>query len=220
MGPFAAGLGKGYSSPAIASLQDQFKPSPPSTAPSLFSSSQFVPSFSTSSSSLLVQHSQSSQAYRRRHRHHQQQQQQKPPQYRHQNYNSKSSNNDSNINNHRHHGHYYYESDHHYYFTPSNENISSTIYAKVNKSTFSITSQQTSWVASLSLLGALFGAMFGGLAMKFGRRNVLRATAVPFSVSWIMTMFAVNVQMIYATSFIAGFCCAIILMVSQVRKQH
>jgi hypothetical protein len=30
-----------------------------------------------------------------------------------------------------------------------------------------------SWVASLSLLGALFGGMFGGLAMQYGRKRVL-----------------------------------------------
>lgn len=93
----------------------------------------------------------------------------------------------------------------------------SAIHATVNVNVFTVTNQQASWVASLSLLGALFGAIFGGLAMKFGRRNVLLATAVPFSVSWILTVFAVNVQMMYATSFIAGFCCAIILTVSQVR---
>jgi len=92
----------------------------------------------------------------------------------------------------------------------------SAIHVTFNVNTFVITNQQTSWVASLSLLGALFGSIFGGIAMKFGRRNVLRAATLPFSASWIVTVFAVNVQMIYITSFVAGFCCAIILMISQV----
>lgn len=91
----------------------------------------------------------------------------------------------------------------------------SAIHVTVNANVFVITNQQTSWVASLSLLGALFGSIFGGIAMKFGRRNVLRAATLPFSASWIITVFAINVQMIYVTSFVAGFCCAIILMVSQ-----
>ncbi|XKL64296.1 hypothetical protein PGB90_004382 [Kerria lacca] len=137
LGPFAAGLGKGYSSPAIASLQDQL--------PASSTSSSFPQTYRTSSSSNL-----------------------------------------------------------------------SSVHATVNVNMFTVNNQQASWVASLSLLGALFGAIFGGLAMKYGRKNVLLATAVPFSISWILTLFAINVEMMYATSFIAGFCCAIILTVSQV----
>lgn len=79
-----------------------------------------------------------------------------------------------------------------------------------------INPQQASWVASLSLLGALFGGMFGGIAMKFGRRKVLLITSIPFSASWLVTVFAKNIEMMFATGFIGGFCCAIILMVSQV----
>ena len=138
MGPFAAGLGKGYSSPAIASLQDQLLVAP-----------------TTSSSSS------SSSSY------------------------------------------------------PFAGNLSA-VHVHVNVNAFVITNQQTSWVASLSLLGALFGSICGGIAMRFGRRNVLRAATLPFSASWIVTVFAINVHMIYVTSFVAGFCCAIILMVSQV----
>ncbi|XP_075214931.1 facilitated trehalose transporter Tret1-like isoform X2 [Lycorma delicatula] len=81
---------------------------------------------------------------------------------------------------------------------------------------FTISQQQASWVASLSLLGALFGGMFGGLAMKFGRKKVLVFTSIPFSASWIVTVFANSVEMMFATGFIGGFCCAIVLLVSQV----
>jgi facilitated trehalose transporter len=34
-----------------------------------------------------------------------------------------------------------------------------------NYTSFSVSDQEASWVASLSLLGALFGGMFGGLGM-------------------------------------------------------
>lgn len=79
-----------------------------------------------------------------------------------------------------------------------------------------ITSQEASWLASLSLLGALFGAMFSGVAMKFGRRNVLLAVSLPFCASWLLTSFAFNVGTMLATSFVGGFCCATVITVSQV----
>lgn len=82
---------------------------------------------------------------------------------------------------------------------------------------FFVTQQQASWVASLSLLGALFGAIFGGIAMKFGRKKVLVITSIPFSASWLLTVFANSVETMFASGFIGGFCCAIILLVSQVR---
>lgn len=81
---------------------------------------------------------------------------------------------------------------------------------------FIVTSQQASWVASLSLLGALFGAIFGGLAMKFGRKKVLVITSIPFSASWLVTVFANSVELMFFTGFVGGFCCAIVLLVSQV----
>ncbi|KAI5708005.1 hypothetical protein M8J77_014484 [Diaphorina citri] len=64
--------------------------------------------------------------------------------------------------------------------------------------------------------GAFFGALFGGLAMKFGRRTVLLASAPPLSLSWMCTVFATDTSTMYVTSFVGGFCCAIILTVAQV----
>lgn len=83
---------------------------------------------------------------------------------------------------------------------------------------FLVTAQQASWVASLSLLGALFGGLLGGLAMRFGRRKVLLLTSLPFSASWLATVFASSVEMMFATAFVGGFCCAIVLVVTQVSR--
>ena len=91
---------------------------------------------------------------------------------------------------------------------------------ETNNTSFSVTDQEASWVASLSLLGALFGGMFGGLAMQYGRKKVLALMSLPFSISWILTVFAKSVETMFMTAFIGGFCCAIVSMVTQVSPQH
>jgi MFS family permease len=82
---------------------------------------------------------------------------------------------------------------------------------------FPVTAQEASWVASLSLLGALFGGALAGVALRCGRRRVLLVCAVPFSASWLLTVFATSVEMMFATAFAGGFCCALVLLVTQVR---
>ena len=81
-----------------------------------------------------------------------------------------------------------------------------------------ITEQQGSWIASLSLLGALFGGLCSGLIIKHGRRKTLIYVSIPFSISWAFTLFAYCVEMIYATAFVAGFCSAIIQVSTLSRK--
>ncbi|XP_055642955.1 facilitated trehalose transporter Tret1-2 homolog isoform X2 [Toxorhynchites rutilus septentrionalis] len=85
-----------------------------------------------------------------------------------------------------------------------------------NYTAFSVNDQQASWIASLSLLGALFGGMFGGVAMQYGRKRVLALMALPFSLSWILTVFAKSVETMFFTAFVGGFCCAIVSTVTQV----
>lgn len=58
--------------------------------------------------------------------------------------------------------------------------------------------------------------MFGGLAMQCGRRRLLTIMSLPFSLSWILTVFAKSAETMFATSFLGGFCCAIVSMVTQV----
>ncbi|XP_020708893.2 facilitated trehalose transporter Tret1-like isoform X2 [Athalia rosae] len=84
------------------------------------------------------------------------------------------------------------------------------------RSGFTVTEQQASWVASLSMLGALFGAIMGGWVLRRGRRLALLATSLPLTANWIFTVVAPTVQWIYTTSLIGGLCCSIIMMVTQV----
>lgn len=81
---------------------------------------------------------------------------------------------------------------------------------------FSITPEQGSWIASLSLLGAFFGGIPGGLAMRLGRKSVLAVVALPFALSWFLTVFASSVYMVYASSFMCGICSAVVSLVTPV----
>jgi len=76
--------------------------------------------------------------------------------------------------------------------------------------------QEGSWVASLSLLGAIFGCLVGGMMLQLGRKMSLLLVALPFSASWLLTVFAQRVEMMYSTSFIGGFCSAVTLLATQV----
>lgn len=67
-------------------------------------------------------------------------------------------------------------------------------------------------------LGALFGGLVGGIAMRYGRKRVLTLTSLPFSLSWMLTVFAKSVETMFITAFLAGFCCSIISMVTQVSQ--
>ncbi len=79
-----------------------------------------------------------------------------------------------------------------------------------------MSTQEGSWIASLSLLGALFGGPLGGVAMRYGRKRTLLAIALPFSFFWLLTVFANGVAMMYVTAFGCGFCSAVVLLVSHV----
>ncbi|XP_076067617.1 trehalose transporter 1-like protein [Oratosquilla oratoria] len=81
---------------------------------------------------------------------------------------------------------------------------------------FAISQDQGSWIASLSLLGAFFGGLPGGMAIQFGRKRILGVVALPFAVSWLLTVFANSVHMLYAAAFMGGVCTAIISVVTPV----
>lgn len=103
------------------------------------------------------------------------------------------------------------------YASPALASLQDTIHIKDHTNfNFSVNDQEASWIASLSLLGALFGGILGGYLMKFGRKKVLTIIALPFSGSWIITVFARSVETMFVTAFTGGFCCAIVSMVTQV----
>ena len=79
-----------------------------------------------------------------------------------------------------------------------------------------ITSEEGSWIASLSLLGALLGGLLSSIVLRYGRKNSLLLVSIPFSASWMLTVFASSVEMIYCTAFLAGLCSAIVGLVSLV----
>ena len=79
-----------------------------------------------------------------------------------------------------------------------------------------VTSEEGSWIASLSLLGALLGGLLSSFVLRYGRKNSLLLVSIPFSASWLLTVFASSVEMIYCTAFLAGLCSAIVSLVSQV----
>ncbi|XP_060536613.1 facilitated trehalose transporter Tret1-like isoform X2 [Cylas formicarius] len=81
---------------------------------------------------------------------------------------------------------------------------------------FPVSGQQASWLASLSLLGALFGAPLGGVAMRWGRRRTLLAAGLPLSLCWIVTVFAVSVEVMCFSAFASGFLVAIVQLSAQV----
>lgn len=64
--------------------------------------------------------------------------------------------------------------------------------------------------------GALFGAILGGSFLQYGRRRLLTIMSLPFSLSWILTVFARSVETMCVTAFFGGFCCSIVSMVTQV----
>lgn len=103
------------------------------------------------------------------------------------------------------------------YASPALASLQDTVHlSRRGNYSFSVTDQEASWVASLSLLGALFGGLFGGMLMQYGRKRILALMSLPFSLSWVLTVFAKSVQTMFITAFIGGFCCAIVSMVTQV----
>jgi sugar porter (SP) family MFS transporter len=99
------------------------------------------------------------------------------------------------------------------YSSPALASLSSKL---DDSDSISVSADEGSWVASLSLLGALLGGLLSSLVLRHGRRNCLLIVSIPFSLSWWLTVFATSVEMIYCTAFLAGLCSAIVMLVSQV----
>ena len=79
-----------------------------------------------------------------------------------------------------------------------------------------ISAQQGSWVASLSLLGALVGGLPSGLALRLGRRRLLAAVSLPFAAAWWLAASAGSLEALYAAAFLSGLCSALVALVTPV----
>lgn len=74
-------------------------------------------------------------------------------------------------------------------------------------STLPTTEGERTWIASCLPIGALFGAIPAGiLADKIGRKQTAITIAIPFIVSWLLTVFAKNVWMLFIARILIGKC--------------
>ncbi|XP_025205479.1 facilitated trehalose transporter Tret1-like [Melanaphis sacchari] len=68
------------------------------------------------------------------------------------------------------------------------------------------TTNQSSWIVSIYVIGAFVGALpAGGLSRTFGRKKFLLSLAIPMTVGWLLIAFFVNsVNFILAGRFLCG----------------
>lgn len=65
--------------------------------------------------------------------------------------------------------------------------------------------EQATWIASMLAIGAICGALpCGILADKIGRKKAALVIAVPYIVSYVLTVFASSVFTLYVARFLIG----------------
>lgn len=75
---------------------------------------------------------------------------------------------------------------------------STTPYPKVSDA-------EGSWLSSIIAIGAVFGSLPGSWGADYvGRKTAIAALAIPFLISWVITIVAKSVELIYVARFIAG----------------
>lgn len=68
-----------------------------------------------------------------------------------------------------------------------------------------ITNDEGSWLAVITLIGSIFGSIAGSVVFdKFGRKNMVVVTCIPFIICWIMVAYARSVVVLILARFIAG----------------
>ncbi|XP_078034001.1 facilitated trehalose transporter Tret1 [Augochlora pura] len=68
-----------------------------------------------------------------------------------------------------------------------------------------LTDTEASWVASLSNLGRLAGALLSALCQDYiGRKKVLLVSGVPMAMSWVLCICATSVTWLYASRLCSG----------------
>lgn len=65
--------------------------------------------------------------------------------------------------------------------------------------------EQNTWIASLLAIGAIVGAVPSGIfADQIGRKKTAMLITIPYIISWLITVFATNIPMLYAARFLIG----------------
>ncbi|CAG5076623.1 Similar to Tret1-2: Facilitated trehalose transporter Tret1-2 homolog (Drosophila simulans) [Cotesia congregata] len=73
-----------------------------------------------------------------------------------------------------------------------------------------ITTEETSWIGSILLLGSIAGNLFTGyLSDRLGRRTTLLCSIIPSAVSWVLIFTGKSIEFLYAARFIGGLAAAI-----------
>lgn len=68
-----------------------------------------------------------------------------------------------------------------------------------------ITEAEGSWVGSIIAIGAVVGSLPASYGADFiGRKYAIAALSIPFILSWVMTIVATTVEVLYVARFIAG----------------
>lgn len=68
-----------------------------------------------------------------------------------------------------------------------------------------ISQAEGSWVGSIIALGAIVGSLPASYGADIiGRKYAIAILAIPFILSWVMTIVAKSVEVLYIARFIAG----------------
>lgn len=76
---------------------------------------------------------------------------------------------------------------------------------KADNSTIPTRDEQATWIASMLAIGAICGALpCGILADIVGRKKAALIIAVPYIISYVLTVFATNVFTLFVARFLIG----------------
>lgn len=74
-----------------------------------------------------------------------------------------------------------------------------------HEATILASASEFTWIASLLAIGAIVGAVPSGIfADKIGRKKAAILITIPYIISWLMTVFAKSIPMLFAARFLIG----------------
>lgn len=76
---------------------------------------------------------------------------------------------------------------------------------KSDTNKFPVSSEEGTWIASMLAIGAILGAVPSGImADKLGRKKAAIIIAIPYIISYLLTVFAQSVFWLYAARLLIG----------------